>query len=409
MEERACVTHMREKRILMMVYSVYPSDPRVRREAESLEEAGYYVDVLCLRPSGEARKIVLGNVTAYRIMLEDFKRESLGRYFFFTSIFLLRCFILALKWSLTRHYDLVQVHNMPDHLVFAALPLKLKRVKVLLDLHDLTPELFLTKWNHGSKRSLRHIVTPIIQILEKMSCGFSDHLLTTSDGFKDRLVSRGIPEGKIDIIHNSANEKIFDRTLCNNNEVIQNEGPKLIYHGTVAFRFGLHIVIMAMPHLVKHFPEVSFNIYGGYEPAYRKYLEDLVIELGLEEHVKLGGYLTWEQVAQVICQADIGIVPYIEDEFMNLALSTKGFEYVVMRLPVVASRLDSIKRIFSEEAVAYFSSEDSVGLADRVASIMNGGVDIRESMTSKAFDEYKNIRWSSVSKRYQEIVHKLAE
>ena len=43
--------------------------------------------------------------------------------------------MLALR-SLTRRYDLVHVHNMPDILVFAALVPKVFGAKVVLDLHD---------------------------------------------------------------------------------------------------------------------------------------------------------------------------------------------------------------------------------------------------------------------------------
>ena len=40
-------------RILMFVENVFPDDPRVRNECETLSAAGYCITVVCLRQKGE--------------------------------------------------------------------------------------------------------------------------------------------------------------------------------------------------------------------------------------------------------------------------------------------------------------------------------------------------------------------
>ena len=71
----------------MIVFSYYPNDPRVRREAEVLGRSSIGVDVICLRHPDEERIARFGNVTAYRIMRGTEKKESILKYFFITSIF----------------------------------------------------------------------------------------------------------------------------------------------------------------------------------------------------------------------------------------------------------------------------------------------------------------------------------
>ena len=67
--------------IAMVVFSHYPTDPRVRREAEALVEAGMAVDVISLvRRSGEETKTRVNGVNVYRIQLKR-KRAGKIRYF----------------------------------------------------------------------------------------------------------------------------------------------------------------------------------------------------------------------------------------------------------------------------------------------------------------------------------------
>ena len=44
------------KKILMVVYSYSPMDPRPRREADALINAGYQVDMICLKKADQAAK-----------------------------------------------------------------------------------------------------------------------------------------------------------------------------------------------------------------------------------------------------------------------------------------------------------------------------------------------------------------
>ena len=48
---------MNNKKIAMIVFSHYPEDPRVRREAEALDEAGYHIDIFCLKREKKQKKI----------------------------------------------------------------------------------------------------------------------------------------------------------------------------------------------------------------------------------------------------------------------------------------------------------------------------------------------------------------
>jgi hypothetical protein len=63
----------------------------------------------------------------------------------------LMCFLVRSSRALTRlhkqnRYDVIHIHNMPDFLVFAAWYPKLTGAKLILDIHDVVPELFASKF-----------------------------------------------------------------------------------------------------------------------------------------------------------------------------------------------------------------------------------------------------------------------
>src|SRR5262249_6732242 len=56
----------RMKKACMVIHSHYPLDPRVRREAEALLDAGWVVDVICLQNTGERRFEECDGALVYR-------------------------------------------------------------------------------------------------------------------------------------------------------------------------------------------------------------------------------------------------------------------------------------------------------------------------------------------------------
>ena len=66
---------------------------------------------------------------------------------------------------------------------------------------------------------------------------------------------------------------------------------------------------------------------------------------------------------------DLGIVPYLDTPYMNLALSTKAFEYVSCGLPVCASRLEATQSVFRESSISYFDPNDIDDISEKIISL----------------------------------------
>ncbi len=385
-------------RVCMISQSSHP-DPRVRREAEALSMKGYDVDIICYGDRKSEPAIEkYGSITVYRILVRH-KVESVIKYFIESIHFFIRAFFKLQYLSLVKGYDLVQVHNMPDFHVFTAIFQKLAGIPVVLDLHDLTPELFESKWS-GKKHSA---ILGIVNFIERISCKFSNQLITVTDACKENLLNRRIPPDKITIVMNTPDNRIF--TYDNKREYkIIKKGAKIIYHGTVAERFGLHVAIKAMQYINNRIPGSTLTIYGGYDTSYKIYLEEQIKELNLEDNVHLMGFHTLEEIYGFIKESDFGVVPYLNNTYMNLALSTKMFEYNASLLPVVASKLRSFSKIFSSDSIAFTNPESSLDLAGKVIKLCFDP-DKRRNLAENAFITLQSISWQVMSDRYVELIN----
>ncbi|HEY6907490.1 MAG TPA: glycosyltransferase family 4 protein [Ignavibacteriaceae bacterium] len=384
------------KTVCMIALASYPGDPRIRRQAEALDAAGYKVDIIC-RHSGIQKKVEeFGNVTAHRIMKAQ-RKDTMIRYLLSSTLFLVLAFVKIQTLAFHRKYRFIQVHNMPDYLIFAAIVQKILGVPLLLDIHDLTVELFEEKWPEEKHKLLKKIV----RFGEKISCRVANKVITVSETCGQRLIARGVPAEKITLVFNSADEEIFK---YRNREFPKlTAGVKLLYHGTISPRFGIHYAIEAMKEINKKIPGSVLLLYGRYEIGYREYLEKITNELQLTECVEFNGLIPREKIPEIIYKSDVGIIPYPNTDYMNLALPTKAFEYISSGLPVIISRLNDFSLLFPENSVQYIDNVSSQEIAEAVFYLSNNP-DIRKNQVENALKKLQFISGEMMKQRYLNLV-----
>lgn len=348
------------KKVCMIAMASYPGDPRIRREAEALEEAGYEVDVLCRYSGNQPTKEKFGRITAYRIMNAP-QRDNRIVYLLQSFIFLVVAFFYLLVLSINKRYYIIQAHNLPDYLIFAAAIHKLFGVKLILDIHDPSVDLFEEKWPGKKNKVLKFLLAKA----ERYSCKLADNIITVTNTCKERLVERGNAPEKITLILNTANEDLFRFNNQRSFKEIK-AGLRIMYHGTIAERFGLHNVIEAMPILLKEVPGSVLNIYGRSEGNYFAKLNNLISKLKLENNVKLNGIIFREDIPEEIKNHDIGIVPYLKTDYMSLALPTKAFEYIATGLPLVSTRLKDLSETFDDSCITYIEDSEAQKIAEAI-------------------------------------------
>src|SRR5438046_2385938 len=133
------------KSICLLVQNVYDVDPRLKRKAEALVAAGYWVDVLALRPANGSANYTVNGVNVYTLALKK-NRGSLIRYAFEYAVFFLWAMVRVTMLMRRRRYIAVDINTLPDFLVFAAVPARWMGAKLILDMHEITPEFYVSKF-----------------------------------------------------------------------------------------------------------------------------------------------------------------------------------------------------------------------------------------------------------------------
>src|SRR2546428_13411011 len=257
-----------ERRLIrhcMVVHSCYPFDEtRVQREAEALVESGFEVDVICLRQDNEPTIERVDSVNIFRLPI--WRKRKHGRmaqlFDYFTGFFL--TFFHLSRLHLKRRYHVVQIHNLPDFLVFAALIPRLMGSKVILDIHDLMPEFYCSRFNS----SFDSLSVRLIRLQERLSCRFAHHVITVTESWRQILIGRSVAPNKCSVVMNLADPRYSDTALAERHRR-SNGTFRLIYHGSLTYRYGLDLALQALDVVRREISAVHLIVHGRGE-----YLEE---------------------------------------------------------------------------------------------------------------------------------------
>lgn len=390
------------RRAAVVVASYYGSDPRVRRAADAMVRAGMVLDVFCLQdPDEQLPQPSSDSVRVYRFPLTR-QRTGKLRYFFEYGVFFAWAFWKLSFAHLRRAYDLVHVHNLPDMLVFSSLVPKLMGAKIILDMHDPTPELCRTIFGIPPG----HLLVRSAIMLEKLAVRFADVVFTPNVAFKQLFSERtGLP-GKIHIIMNSPSEKIFK--LPSRAEVPAREtgsaprGFRLMYHGLIAERHGLDLLISAVKSLSKDIPALHLDIYGR-PNQYLELIRKLIDVAGIGQQVTYHGYRALEEIAQIIEDIDLGVIPNRGTPFTEINLPTRIFEYLAVGRPVVVPNTRGIRDYFQSNEVLYFTPNDVADLTRVIRWTYENREQTRE-IVNRGMRVYRQHLWDSQKSQLLGIV-----
>src|SRR5215510_12302316 len=143
-DETVEIKQRRPIRVGMLVVSEYESDGRVRRQAEALVERGDEVTVVALHAEGRPEVEMIDGVRVVHLPTQKYRGDSSLNYLRLYGGFAARAAARLARWP--RRFDVIQAHSMPEALVFSATVQRALRVPVVLDVHDLTSELFSSKF-----------------------------------------------------------------------------------------------------------------------------------------------------------------------------------------------------------------------------------------------------------------------
>ncbi len=402
----------RPRHACMLSYSFFEQDNRVQRYAKALAARGDTVDVLTLRPASSPDAPASGGrpappsrflpgIRVYHVQgrVRDEKKitDFAGRMasFFYKSSRLLN------ELRKIRQFDVIHVHNVPDFLVFAAWFAKRRGSRVILDLHDLLPEFYASKFKTRPGSPLFRALL----LCERLSCHFADHVIVSNHLWRDKVALRTSLTERCSAMVNHVDTQPYRQLAESRGHAHPTRQPLIAaFPGGFYHHQGLHIAIESLARVRVRYPEVELHLVG--DGPERQRLQELAQKLDLQDAVRILPSVPISKVPEFLATADIGIVPKMADGFGNEAYSTKIMEFMAAGVPVLASSTKIDRFYFGAGEVKFFESGNPDDMARAWIELLENPSE-RANLVRKGFDYVDSHGWERNAAEYLDLFDRL--
>jgi len=242
----------------------------------------------------------------------------------------------------------------------------------------------------------------MLKIIERASAKFADHVILANHLWLEKYTSRSASREKCSIFINNVDSTIFQplpRTRKDDKKIV-------LFPGGLQWHQGIDVAIRAFKKVVDRVPNAEFHIYG--DGNMKPDLKSLTNELGLNGSVQFYEPLRIRQVATVMANADLGVVPKRADSFGNEAYSTKIMEFMSVGVPVVVSNTKIDRYYFNDSIVRFFESGDISGLANAMVEVLSND-ELRNQMVHHASEYAAKNSWGVRKTDYLTLIDSLCK
>lgn len=285
---------------------------------------------------------------------------------------------------------------------FFTLP-KIKRLKTVVTVHDLTPLVFKEKFPAGLKGSLKWRIQK--ELLRK-----SDRIITDSNSSKKDIIKYlNYPENKIDVVYLAASESfriISDKKILDQIKNKYNLPDEfLLYVGDATWNKNLPGLLSAINktnfHLVIVGKAFKNREYDRNNPWNKDLAEAQELSENNEKIIELG-FVEDNDLPSIYNLATVFIMPSFYEGFGLPVL-----EALQCGTPVIASDKGSIPEV-GGDAVLYVDPNDKNSIIDAINKLMND-LASRNKMSLLGIKQAKKFSWENTAREthssYQKVLN----
>ncbi len=308
--------------------------------------------------------------------------------------FFLKLFIYFITHPSIR---IIHINNTPNFLIFAGILNRfIYGTKLILDHHDIMPVLI-------KEKSGNRVFHALAYMEHFLSTKTADYVLCADYNQKKYLKKSGAGRKKVEVIINVANNSIFIPTEAERDD---NEF-RLIYHGTISYRLGIDLLIKAVDLCRLSIPNIKLYLIG--QGAYTQSIDRMISEYDLRECIYFPmESIPLDQLPELISKMDAGVIGNRETELSRFMLPVKLIEYVNMKIPVVAPRLDNFSYYFSEDSLLYYTPEDTEDMAEKITELCQNR-DLRKRLVDNSQRFVSCYNKNTEMEKYLNVIESLVE
>ncbi len=331
------------KRVILIVLNNFKNDSRVLKEAISLQNAGFDVQVVALHEAGLKEFETIKNIPVYRIKLKS-RNWSKNK-----AVQLLK--YLEFLYKVSKEFkDADIVHCNDLNALTAGILIKVfhKDTKIVYDAHEYE----INDKPNQSRWSIR-----LKYLLEKILIKYAKRVITVSDSIASEYVKLyGIKKPAL-VLNTPPYTIIEKKDLFRENLGIGKEKRIFLYQGALSYGRGVEILLETFKILEREGVHQPCIVFMGYGP-----LEDLIKEASRKyANIYFHEAVDPDILLNFTSSADCGI-SMIEDSCLSYrySLPNKLFEYIMAEIPVIVSNLPEMKRLVMEHKIGVVAKENSI-------------------------------------------------
>lgn len=204
--------------------------------------------------------------------------------------------------------------------------------RFVLEIRDIWPESIGAVDAMGNKQILR-----ILEWLELRMYAAANHVVTVGQGYRSRLLERGVPEEKISIIMNGVDRDLLGDELPDSSELRKQWGleGKFVcsYIGTIGMASGLDVFLRAA-RILKDQGEERICLLAVGDGAVREELQKEADRAGLDS-VIFTGRRPKDEMPLLLAATDLCFVHLRKTPLFETVIPSKIFEALGMRRPIL--------------------------------------------------------------------------
>jgi len=351
-----------ERILILLQNEPVPSDRHVWNQSTALARAGYDVTVAC--PEGETRDRDRFErregvaIHRYRPLRGG---EGIAGYVLEYAAALWSMRRLARRLARQRPFDLVHACSPPDFLLLAALSLRRRGARFVFDHHDLTPELFLTRFGGG----ILHRAT---LAAEQVAFRSADVVLSVNDSYRRVAIERGRRDpGDVAVVRTGPD---LSRFLPREPDPALKRGKPFLlsYAGVMGPQDGVDHALRALAELHELRDDWHAIFMGDGEVL--EEMRGMARELGIAERVEFTGWVEHETIGRVLSTSDVCLAPDPSNPLNDVSSMVKISEYMAMSRPMVSYELAE-SRFGAGDAALFAAPGDHASFSRLVSELLD--------------------------------------
>lgn len=356
---------MTQHKVLIIVENLpVPNDRRVWLEATTLRDAGYKVSVISIKGKNATRSFeILEGIHLYRYPAPPATSGVASFLWEFAYCWICTA-VLSVVVLLREGFDIIHACNPPDTFWLLALFYKLLGKKFVFDHHDLSPEMYYSRFG---KKGLAYRA---LLLLERLTFATADVVLTTNETQRAVAIERGgFPPDRIFVVRSGPDHSVL-RPCVPDPALKRGRRHMVSYLGVLNPQDGVDLFVQMAAHIVHKLnrTDILFVIMGAGDA--KDDLMALSAGLGLDGYVHFTGWVETETIVCYLSSSDVCVDTMPKTPYSDAATLNKILEYMAAARPVVTSDLVE-SRVSAQEAAVYARPGDVPDLAEKVVSLLS--------------------------------------